>query len=145
MKKVLLLLMLAITSVGAFARDTYSRDESVLPVAAKTTLKKNFKAEVSMIKIDRELGRVSEYDVILTDGTEITFDRDGNWKDVEVSKSSKVPSEFVPEKIAGYVKKAQPNTRIVGIEKSKREYDVQLSNGVEMKFDKNGNFKRYDD
>lgn len=144
MKKILVLLMMVVTSVGAFAADKYTRDAAVLPEAAKTTIAKNFSSKVSLVKIDKELGRVHEYEVILTDGTEITFDRNGNWKDIEVYKDSKVPAAFIPEKISSYVKKDQSNAHIVGIEKDRKSYEVQLSNGVDMIFDLNGNFKRYD-
>ena len=79
MKKVFLALMLALVAgLGASAKDVYSRNVNVLPVAARSTLKSNFKAGVSLIKSDKDFGRVSEYDVILTDGCEVTFDGSGN-------------------------------------------------------------------
>ena len=84
-KKLLIALVVLIgTSAAAAARDTYSHDVSVLPQAAQTILAKHFKAKVSFVKIDKDFGRVSEYEVILTNGAEISFDRDGNWKNVEV-------------------------------------------------------------
>ncbi len=145
MKKLFLTLMviLGVSSV-AMAAKTYSHDVNVLPTAAKTTLKNNFKSKVSVIKIDKTLGRVDDYEVVLTDGTEISFDRNGNWEDVEVSNQSSVPSFFVPKAITKYVATAQPGNRIVGIEKVRKGYSIELSNGVDMKFDKAGNFKRYD-
>lgn len=145
MKKFLLLIALV---AGAFAvseaRDTYAHDASVLPEAARTTIANNFKAGVSVVKIDKDFGRVSEYDVILDDGTEIGFDRNGNWDNVEVNNSKSVPSSLVPENIRKTVAKMQPKQRIVGIDKERRGYDIELSNGVEMKFDRDGNFLRYD-
>ncbi|MDE7160186.1 MAG: PepSY-like domain-containing protein [Muribaculaceae bacterium] len=33
---------------------------------------------------------------------------------------------------------------IVGIEKERYGYEVELSNGIEMRFDKQGRFVRYD-
>lgn len=144
-KKILMALVAVFgISVAAMASDTFAHDASVLPMAAQTTLKNNFKAKVSVVKIDKELGRIKEYDVVLTDGTEIEFDHDGNWKDVEVSASKSVPAAFVPSGVAVAVKKLQPKQRIIGIEKKKSGYDVDLSNGVEMKFDKQGNFIKYD-
>lgn len=147
MIKKIMLAVIAITfvTVAASARDKYVRNASVLPVAAQTTISNNFKAKVNVVKIDKDFGRVSEYDVVLTDGTEITFDRDGNWKEIEVGASKSVPSGLVPAAITDNVKKHQPKQKIVGIEKSSRGYDVELSNGVEMKFDTKGNFIRYDD
>lgn len=144
MKKILFILAMVVGVFAASARDTYSHDINVLPVAAQTTIKNNFKADVSHIKIDKDLGRISEYDVVLTDGTEITFDRNGNWKDVEVRRNGAVPTALVPTEIATYVKQNQKNTTVTGIEKKKSGYEVELSNGIEMKFNAKGQFIKYD-
>lgn len=144
-KRILIALVaVAAVSASAMARDTYSRDASSLPKAAQTTLKNNFKANISVVKIEKELGRVSEYEVILNDGTEISFDRDGNWKDIEVAATKSVPSAFIPAAITQYIKTAQPNQKVIGISKERKGYEVELTNGVEMKFDKQGKFLRYD-
>lgn len=143
----LLMIMVAVAGIAlsASARDTYAHDASVLPKAAQTTLANAFKSKVSVIKIDKDFGMVSEYEVVLTDGTEITFDSDGNWKDVEVGINASVPSKFIPAGVASYIKSNQPGTHVVGIEKKRGGYDVELSNGVEMKFNSEGQFLRYDD
>lgn len=145
MKKLLLMLALIVGVFSASARDTYSHDVNVLPKAAQTVLSNNFKAKVNHIKIDKEFGRVSEFDVVLNDGTEITFDKNGNWKDVEVKIGSSVPSFFIPNTISNYIKNNQKKAAVVGIEKNRSGYDVELSNGVEMKFNSEGKFIRYED
>ena len=129
----------------ASAKDTYAHDASVLPKAAQTTIANNFKAKVSLVKIDKDWGRVSEYEVILTDGSEISFDKDGNWENVEVNNSRSVPSAFVPAQVRKVVAGQQPGQRIVGVDRDRRGYDIELSNGIEMKFDKAGKFLGYDD
>lgn len=145
MKKILLFLVMAVGIFSASARDTYSHNVNILPPAAQTLLKNNFKAEVSHIKVDKDWGRIDEYDVVLTDGSEITFDRDGNWKDIEMRANGSVPSAFVPDAISSYIKKYQKNVTITGIEKEKSGYEVELSNGVNMKFNAKGEFQRYED
>lgn len=129
----------------AQASDTYAHDGSVLPESASSVIKNNFNAKVSVVKIDKDFGRISEYDVVLSDGTEITFDRNGNWKDIEVANNRTVPASMVPASITAYVKDNQVAQHIVGIEKNRSGYEVQLSNGVDMKFNENGQFVRYDD
>lgn len=145
MRKILIVIAVILGVFSASARDTYSHDVNVLPAAAQTVIKNNFKAEVSHIKIEKEWGSISEYDVVLNDGSEITFDSKGNWKDVEVRQDKSVPASFVPTAVAEYIKKNQPNAKINGIEKKRSGYTVELNNGVEMVFDSNGQFKRYDD
>lgn len=145
MKKILtLLLVVAGVSLTAAARDKYSHDVNVLPAAARTVLKANFRPEVSVIKIDRDFGRVSEYEVILTDGSEVTFDRKGNWKEVESPAKGSVPSRMIPKAIADYIKANRKNVRVVGMERKRGGYEIELSDGVEMKFDKSGRFVGYD-
>lgn len=146
MKKILLSLMLMLgIGFAASARDNYTHDVNVLPTAARTVLKNNFKGDVSVIKTDKDWGRVSEYEVILTDGTEVTFDRAGNWTDIESSLKSNVPDKMVPQNILNWVKQNQKGTKVVGIEKERSGYTIELSNGVEAKFNMSGFFLRYDD
>lgn len=146
MKKLILALFVLLISAGvASARDTYAHDASVLPKAAKAVVDKNFKSKVSVVKIDKDLGRVSEYEVVMTDGAEVTFDSKGNWKEVEVGVGASVPTGFVPKAIETYVTANHKGQHIVGIQKDRKKYEVELSNGIEMRFDLNGRFLRYDD
>ncbi len=146
MKKFLLLLALITgLSTAASAKDTYAHDASVLPEAARTTIANNFKSKVSVVKIEKNLGRISEYEVIMTDGSEISFDRNGNWDNVETNNSKSVPAGFIPQAIRDYVAKNHKGTNIVGIDKERNGFEIELSNGVDIKFDKAGQFVRYDD
>ena len=110
MKKIFTLLLLAVSVLSVSARDTYSRDVNVLPASARTVLDNNFKSKVSFIKIDKTLGSITEYEVVLQDGSEVTFDKDGNWKDIEVRVKSSVPSSLVPAGIKNFVKNNQKNS-----------------------------------
>jgi len=147
MKKLFsLLIIVVIAMAGAVSAsaDKYTRDASVLPPAAIVTLDKYFKSKVSLVKTDTSYGRVREYEVILKDGTEVSFDRSGNLKEIETSKSSKVPDALVPRTILDFVKSHQNKARVIGMEIDRKGYDITLSNGVEVEFDSNGNFIKYD-
>ncbi|MDE6562544.1 MAG: PepSY-like domain-containing protein [Muribaculaceae bacterium] len=144
MKKLLSILTVIMCVFTASARGNYSHDPAGLPNAARTILKNNFKANVSHFKIEKDFGMVKEYDVVLTDGTEITFDSHGNWKDIEVRQNASVPASLIPAAIKEYVKQNQKKAKITGIEKNRSGYEVELSNGVEMKFNNEGKFLRYD-
>lgn len=145
-KKILftLIAVFGITS-AANAYDTYVHDGSVLPQKAQATIANNFKADVSVVKLDKTLGYINDYEVILTDGTEIKFDHKGNWDNVEVNINKSVPSTFVITPIANYVKKHQPDQRIVGIDKDRDGYEVVLANGRELKFNEVGQYIRHED
>lgn len=144
MKKIFLTLAIVSSlALSVQARDRYERTDASLPQAAKELLK-NFKAKVSLVKIDKSLGFIDDFEVTLTDGTEVTFDAKGNLDSVDVPASKAVPATIVPEKITSYVKSNYKNAKIVTLDKETYGYDVELNNGIEIKFDKKGNFKRYD-
>lgn len=146
MKKLLLIFAMIIgIATATQAKDEYVHDSSVLPKAAISTIDNNFKAKVSLVKIEKDWGRITEYEVILTDGTEISFDRQGNWDNIEVNRDKAVPNSLVPQAIRDNVARMQPGQKIIGIDKERRGYDIELTNGIEMKFDTAGNFLRYDD
>lgn len=146
MKKLLVLLVMVFTlGITTSYADNYAHDGSVLPPAAQAVLKKNFKADVSVVKIDKDFGMVKEYEVVLTDGTEISFDSKGNWEDVEVAKNKSVPAAFLLQPIRDYLAKNFKGVNVVGVDKNRRDIEVTLANGVELKFDNAGNFLRFDD
>lgn len=62
-----------------------------------------------------------------------------------MTNSKSVPDAYVPAGVRAYVSKNHSGQRIVSIDRERSGYDVELSNGIEMKFDKVGNFLRYDD
>lgn len=144
MKKLIFIIAFLFGVITASARDNYSHDIDILPDAAKTVLSRNFRSDISHIKIGKEFGKIRKYEVILTDGSEITFDKHGNWKDVEVSSARSVPSGLIPSPISKFIIKNQSKAKVTGIEKRAYGYDVELSNGVDVKFSEKGKFLRYD-
>jgi hypothetical protein len=83
------------------------------------------------------------YQVTLSDGTAIEFAKDGEWIDVE-NRVSGVPTSVLPAKILEYITTNYASSFAVDIEKD-RGYDVELSNGLDLVFDSEGNFKRIGD
>lgn len=145
MKKIVLAIIVALgVGLNVEARDRYERTDESLPQAAKLILQKHFKAKVALVKIEKTIGTIQEYEVILTDGTDISFDAKGNWDSVETPINKVVPSKLIPQSIVDYVNTNYKKAGIVSIDKENYGYDVELSNGIEMKFDKAGNFKRFD-
>lgn len=145
MKKLIMsLALIAGVTLGAAARDEYAHDSSVLPETAQATINNNFRSDVSVIKIDRTLGVISEYEVTLSDGTEISFDRHGDWESIETNKSKYVPSSIVLKPITDYVAQNYDDARIVGLERGRLGYEVDLSNGVDLHFTHSGKFVKVD-
>ena len=84
------------------------------------------------------------YQVFLVDGTEVSFDTDNQWDKVD-TRTNPVPQAIVPAPIATYVNTSLPNVAIVSIDKESHGYDVDLANGLELKFNKQGALMELDD
>lgn len=129
----------------ACAKDIITQDEKRLPENARDFIEKFFpQAQVSYIKIDNDLLESSKYKVLLTDRKEIEFDKEGNWTEIDCKKEA-VPAAVVPENIAAYVKQHFPEQTITKIERKRRYTEVELSNDLSLKFNKNGKLLEIDD
>ncbi len=148
MNKIITRIVLSVIVILAVAlptkADTYSINREDLPKAAQEFVSKHFgKTRVSMIKTDKHLLKKTDYDVKLVNGTKIEFNNAGEWTSVDC-KTREVPSAIIPNKIKTYVKKNFPETIIVSIEKNTTNYEIELNDGIEIKFDRLGNFKSID-
>ena len=86
----------------------------------------------------------TKYEVMLNDGAKIEFDKKGNWDNVDCETYA-VPTALVPASITKYVKANFPGTKIVKIDKERHDYDIELSNDIELKFNKSGALIGMDD
>ena len=115
-----------------------------LPLDAQRLIEKYFqKADVSVVIMDREAIFV-EYEVRLTDGTKIEFEKNGELKKIDCGTKA-VPETLLPEPVRQYVKNQFPNTLITEWGKDDRRWKAELSNGVDLLFDKNYQFVGIDD
>lgn len=142
MKKTLIALLLAVvTAVTASAFDKYTINREELPQPAREFLDEHFpKAKVSMIKVDKHLLKKTDYDVKLVNGTKIEFSNSGKWTSVDC-KSREVPQAILLKAIRNYVKKNFPGTFVTSVEKKSSGYEVELNDGIELKFNLLGGFK----
>lgn len=105
-----------------------------LPAAAQQFIKQHFAdRKIVLAKMETELMSKS-YEVIFADDDHIDFDGKGNWEEVDC-KFSSVPTAVVPVRIMDYVRANYPDETVKKIEKDRREYEVKLSNRVELSFD----------
>ena len=84
-----------------------------------------------------------DYEVYLANGTKVEFTLQGDWKEVRCAGG--VPAAIVPAAISKYVKTNYANAAIVKIDKKYSGYEVELNNGLELKFDTKGKFLAIDD
>lgn len=116
-----------------------------LPNAAKSFIEQYF-ADQTIVSAEKEMddGQVV-YEVTLSDGTELDFDENGEWTDVDC-QNRQVPDGIVPEKIRSYVATNYPDNFIVEIEHKYNRYRIELNNDkygagpIELRFDNQFNY-----
>lgn len=135
MKQFILSFSLLLLCVGvACASPDRPISKEQLPAMAQQFLHDYFpSAEVTAAHEDGDIVQ-REYDVMLDDGTHIEFAADGRWLEIESREA--LPRGIVPPSIVTYIAKHYPLLTIHRIERSRREWEVSLSNGVEIRFNR---------
>ncbi len=134
MKKLFLILVLLFALLGVVsAGNDIPVTMDQLPAGAQKFIKSYFpKSEVSFMKMEKDWLE-KQYDVIFTNGDKLEFDNQGNWTEVDC-KYTALPEGIVPKPILDYVAKNHPHTKIVQIERERKYYEIELTNGIELKF-----------
>ncbi len=135
MKQIKMMLMAVVCML--IPATTFADDKPIapdaLPAAAKTFIQANFPGK-KIIFAEKDYG---DYECHLDDGTELTFNRKGNWDKVDC-KTTAVPTAIVPEAIKKYVQTNFPGTLITKIDKERWGIEIELSNNLDLKFNYQG-------
>ena len=108
---------------------------NALPVKAQTLLSNHFNNQKVMLATI-ESGVVSRsYDVVLQNGTKLEFDKKGNLTEIDC-KLGIVPAKLIPQAIKNYLKDNYAGQSVKKIEMNKNEYEVELTNGFDLTFNK---------
>ena len=135
MKKLVFLLVCLFTlQTVARADDDKPIQVTQMPQPAQLFIKQHFpKNKVALAKMENDFFYKS-YEVIFTNGNKVEFDKKGNWTEIDC-KHTVVPTATIPTAIQKYVTTNYPDTKVLKIERDKKEYEVKLYNRVELKFD----------
>jgi hypothetical protein len=115
-----------------------------LPQKAQQFIDSHFKgAKITYVKDERDFLERT-FEVLFADGTKVEFDRSGEWKEVDCRRAS-VPAAIVPAQITQYVNSNYPNVNIQQIERDRVDYELRLSNRLELTFDTKFNIIDIDD
>ena len=140
MKRIMRILMIAICCMMSFnivanASNDKPINVNELPAKAQTLLTKHFNGQKVMLATI-ESGVVSRsYDVVLRNGTKLEFDKKGNLTEIDC-KQGIVPSQLIPQPIKNYLKENYRGEAVRKIELNKKEYEVELTNGIDLTFNK---------
>ena len=138
-----ILAVLVCISFISSADDDYAIPFNQIPSASQAFVKKHFpESQVSYCMRDSH-----SYEVRFSDGAEVEFNNSGNWKEVDC-KYKAVPAsviKLIPASIPTYAGNNFQNTVITKVNAKPWGYELELSNGLDLEFDKAGNFLRIDD
>ena len=116
-----------------------SCEDVSVPVQATAFIDQYFpESSVVLVEIENDEG-TKEYSVWLNDGTKIEFDVQGNWKRVGRKKTG-VPSILIPDTIMQYVKTHYPNNVVTKFSKKEYGYKLELSDDMDLRFNKQFQF-----
>ena len=81
-----------------------------------------------------------DYSVIFKDGVEVEFNGEGDWKELK-ARYGKLPDQVIPAKILAHVQTTYPSKNIKELSRSlsKKKYEVELNDELEIKFDEQFN------
>lgn len=106
-----------------------------LPTKAQTVLTTHFSGQkVTLATLESEIIDKS-YNVVLQNGTKLEFDRKGNLTEVDC-KQGTVPAKLIPQPIKSYVQANYSGQNIKKMEIDKNEHEIELSNGLDITFNK---------
>lgn len=142
--KTLAVVALMTTSMAANAQDKLI-DLGQLPKQAQNFIKTyTSKLSIAYVKLEDELFSKKSYEVKMNDGSEFEFDKNGEWKEIDMKRKS-IPLSLIPKAIKEYVEKSFPKNNIVKLSRSSSKYEIELSNGLDLVFNSKGKFLRIDD
>ena len=116
-----------------------------LPGAITAFIQQNFPNQaITFAQKDLEITGW-QYDVVLADGTQIEFDTDQMWDKIQCPMTNPVPAVLIPAPIMAYLQGNFPGVMIQKIDKDSFGYEVELANGLELKFNQAGALMEMDD
>ena len=144
MKRIIaLILSLSVFALSAKADDK-PIDYEQLPVAAKSFIHSDFPSlSISFITRDADLLDTT-YDVHFTNGLKLEFNSKGEWKEIS-NATALIDTKYIPKEILASIASRWPDAGIKKIERYRQGYEIELTNRLELKYDKHFRLVEIDD
>lgn len=140
MKRTIRIMMIAIycilsCNILASAGNDKPISVTILPIKAQILLTNYFgNQKVALATIESGIVNRS-YDVVLQNGTKLEFNKKGELTEIDC-KQGVVPVKLIPLYIKNYLQNNYPRQSVKKLEIKKNEYEVELSNGMDLTFNK---------
>ena len=91
--------------------------------------------------VEYDFGKIDDYVVFLTSGTDLKFDRNGELQSIDCGEKDSVPMTVLPQKIRQYLAINFNELKVVDYvvdDRGRRfeEHEIELINGVELTFNR---------
>jgi hypothetical protein len=140
MKQIIIITVLAIAFTSCEKETVLGED--IFPNEI-TTYANNHFPENKIIQIVKDVDEFElTYDVILEGSINLEFSRKKEISSIE--GISKLPDSVIPETLLKYAKNNYSEQYIVEWSLDDRDQEIKLNNGIELKFNKKGEFLRID-
>lgn len=140
-KKLLIIsLILGLSSSMVFA--DWIVPVTALPQKSRAFINSTFPG-VQIWKVERDGGK---FEVKLSNGVDIDFYMNGDWKDID-GEWVTIPFSVLPPSVANTVKQTYPQAAIIEAEKEWGNYKIKLNNFMELYITANGQLigQKFDD
>lgn len=147
MRKLILSGMALLFSASlAFAQDDVKMDSNKLPQNVQDFVAQHFEgvAIKSAEKDIMNIGNGEQYEVKLNNGIKLEFDKAGEVIEIDSKRNTEIPEGALPAEIYSYVESNYDNAFIISWEIDKNDQEVELSDGTDLEFDRNGKFLKVD-
>ena len=144
MKRIIaLILSLSVFALSAKADDK-PIDYEQLPAAVKAFIQSDFPSlSISFITRDADLLDTT-YDVHFTNGLKLEFNSKGEWKEIS-NATALIDTKYIPKEILASIASRWPDAGIKKIERYRQGYEIELTNRLELKYDKHFRLVEIDD
>ena len=146
MKKIIyvaLAIVFALVTISCDDDNDKVLEQAELPEAARNFVELHFPQQT----IKHTTRDEDDYKMTLDNGVIIEFNLDGSWDEVK-GNGTEIPTsviEVLPVSLLGYLSTNHSGAGIVRLEMDGGNYETELSNRLELIFDRDGNFLRQDD
>jgi len=119
-------------------------EENSLPTAARDFIGLHYNGQ-KIVQITRSRENITgmEYRVILSDGSDLEFNKSGACQSIDAGPAG-VPESIIIQGILDYLEEHYAGEKIAGWEKDKKIIEIELANGLDLMFTEEGDFLRID-
>ena len=115
-------------------------DDTKIPTRSRAFIDQYFpESSVVIVEMEEDDKGMNEYEVWLNDGTKIDFDLQGEWKTVARKKTG-VPLTLIPQQLITFVNTNYPNNVITKFSRKDYGYKLELSDDMDLRFNKQYQF-----